>query len=88
MSRNEADSALRFYPVDLGYQAWDSHEVPRALLRIFRASWAAGRGQLQRGRDFFFFFAWREFYLRAENSRNAGHNIGAFSGGLKPPPCR
>ena len=55
MSRNEADSALRFYPVDLGYQAWDSHEVPRALLRIFRASWAAGRGQLQRGRDFFFF---------------------------------
>ena len=36
----------------------------------------------------FFFPPWREFYLRAENSRNAGHNIGAFSGGLKAPPCR
>ena len=55
MSRNEADSAPRFYPVDLGYQAWDSHEVPRALLRIFRASWAAGRGQLQTGKGLFFF---------------------------------
>ena len=34
-----------------------------------------------------FLFSWREFYLRAENSRNA-ERAGAFRGGLKAPPCR
>lgn len=63
-----------------------SHEVPRALLGTFRVPRAAGRGRLQRGKGHFF-FPWREFYLRAENSPNAG-GAGAFRGGLKVPPCR
>ena len=56
-----------------------SHGVRRAVLGEFRALRAARRGQLQRGKELFFPPS-REFYLGAENSRNAGR-AGAFGGG-------
>ena len=52
------------------------HEVRRALLGMFSAPRAAGRGQLQKEKELFF---WREFYFWIENSRNAGR------GGPKSP---
>lgn len=61
-----------------------SHRVPRTVLGEFRAPRAAGTGQLQRGKGLF--FPSREFYLGAENSRNAGR-AGAFGGGLEALPC-
>ena len=85
LSPKEAGSAPRFYyPWTWGPRKGTSHEVRRALLAMFSAPRAAGRRQLQKEKELFF---WREFYFWVENSRNAGRE-GPKSPSLLFPPNR
>lgn len=89
-SKGHVSSQSRWWPaslpLDLGDQAWD---IPRSLKgssEDVQSSQGSGKRTLAK-REGTFFFSWREFYLRAENSRNAGR-ADAFGGGLKAPPRR